>query len=220
MYVDNPSKQGKSLRDNPVGKKLSHSNTIKLKGMRMIIYSVYSITCKTNNKVYFGRSQELEKRWRSHRNMLRSNSHSNMHFQDDWQKYGEEDFLFEVLLETVVLEYAIQSEQGLIDSNEYNKYNITGALNGGDTFTNNPRSESTRKLKSINSSGKNNPMYGVPKSELMLQRVREANSKKVYIEGILYPSLTKASKEIGVGITTLSYRLNSNSDEFIDWKYA
>ncbi|MEX5935945.1 hypothetical protein [Mammaliicoccus sciuri] len=54
----------------------------------------------------------------------------------------------------------------------------------------------------------------------MLRRVKEANSKSIFIEGKTYNSLTEASHELGIGITTVSYRLNSVSERFREWKYC
>lgn len=63
-------------------------------------------------------------------------------------------------------------------------------------------------------------MYGRPKSEYTLQRIKEANSKQILIEGKLYNSVTDASKELGLGVTTICYRLKAQSDTFKDWNYA
>ena len=48
-----------------------------------MIYSVYKIICKTNKKEYYGRSQEVEKRFRAHKNMLRKNEHRNMYLKNN-----------------------------------------------------------------------------------------------------------------------------------------
>jgi group I intron endonuclease len=181
-------------------------------------YVIYSITCKETGKIYFGRSQEVEKRWRSHKNMLRKSLHSNVTMQSDWNVYGENSFIFKILHTFTDLNESIQKEQEYIDDDSYDKYNISDAKIGGDTFTNNPRSEEIRKLKSINTSGKNNPMYGKPKNEYTINRIKEANSKKIIIDGIVFDSLSTASKELGLGVTTISYRLNAKS--FTEWKYA
>lgn len=183
-----------------------------------MIYDIYSITCLNNGKIYFGRSQEVEKRWRSHRNMLRKSSHNNLLIQADWNEFGEDSFLFEVIYTTEDLDESIEIEQMYIDSSDYEKYNISDARNGGDTFSNNPRSIETSKIKSIQSSGENNPMYGKPKTDYMIQKTREANSKAVVIEGVLYSSITEASKATGVKKTTINYRLNVKS--FPQWNYA
>lgn len=182
-------------------------------------YDVYSITCSTTGYKYFGRSQEIEKRWRAHKNMLRKGEHSNILLQSDWNTYGEDDFIFEILFTYEDKNDAELKEQELIDS-DIEKYNIADAKDGGDTFSNNPRKEEIRKLKSYQSSGKRNPMYGKPKNELTINRIKEANSKPINIEGVTYSSLTEASEILGIGVTTVSYRLNSESDRFKDWKYA
>jgi hypothetical protein len=60
-------------------------------------------------------------------------------------------------------------------------------------------------------------MYGREKSELMINRVKEVNSKPVSIDGKVYSSLTEASNELGMGVSTVSYRLKAKS--FTDWIY-
>lgn len=187
-------------------------------GETILEYIVYSINCKVNGKKYFGRSQELEKRWRSHRNMLRKGTHNNVLLQNDWDNYGEDNFEFKILEVFHNKDEAEICEQKYIDSLAYEKYNISNAMDGGDTFTNNPRREEIRKLKSKNSSGDKNPMFGKPKNDFTIKRIKEVNSKKVMIDGVLYDSLTHASKELNIGITTVSYRLKSES--FTNWQYA
>lgn len=182
-------------------------------------YVVYFIVCLENNKVYVGRSQEYEKRFRAHKNMLRRNMHNNMKLQEDWNKYGEDSFEFRIIHTVNTIDDSIKIEQQYIDDKTLNKYNITDASGGGDTYTNNPRSPETKKLKSKIFSGKGNPMYGKPKSELTIRRIKEANSKKISINGVHYNSLSEASEKLDVGVTTISYRLNSNSERFKEWKY-
>lgn len=182
-------------------------------------YVIYFIVCVENNKVYVGRSQEHDKRFRAHRNMLRKNEHRNMHLQEDWNKYGEESFEFRVIHTVHTLDESVNIEQDYIDDKTLSKYNIGRALDGGNTYTNNPRSPETKKLKSKIFSGEGNPMYGKPKSDLMIRRVKEANSKPISIEDVEYTSLTEASKQLGLGVTTINYRLKATSDKFKEWKY-
>lgn len=61
---------------------------------------IYTITCTENNRVYVGRSKDIEKRWKSHLNSLRSENHINKQLLKDYQEYGEESFKFEVVKET------------------------------------------------------------------------------------------------------------------------
>ncbi|WP_239300058.1 GIY-YIG nuclease family protein [Paenibacillus sp. ACRRY] len=184
------------------------------------MYTIYKITCKSNDRTYYGRSQEVVKRWRSHRNMLRKNSHSNSELQLDWNLFGEDAFVFEVIELCSDYQESLEKEQKLIDYTRGVSYNIANSTLGGDTFTHNPRREEIRELKSRIFSGEGNPMFGKEKSERMIASVKEANSKKVSINGIIYGSLTEASAALGVKISTVSYRLKAESDKYKTWIYV
>lgn len=185
-----------------------------------MIYNIYVIICKSNGKKYYGRSQEIEKRFRAHRNMLRKNEHRNMILQSDWNLYGEEDFIFEIIHSFTSLEESIKKEQYYIDSNLGIGYNIGCAKDGGDRMKFNPRKEETRKLKSRMFSGKGNPMYGKPKTEKMINSVKEANSKKVMVDGVVFNSVTECAKHHGLKANTTSYRIKSKSERFKNWTYV
>ncbi len=58
---------------------------------------IYLITCTVTDKVYVGSTNDLYRRWRSHRSQLRAGLHSNPHLQNAWNKYGESAFTFSVL---------------------------------------------------------------------------------------------------------------------------
>lgn len=57
---------------------------------------VYIIYNKINNKCYIGSSCDIAKRFRQHKSKLRANIHYNKHLQSAWNKYGEENFVFEI----------------------------------------------------------------------------------------------------------------------------
>jgi len=56
---------------------------------------VYKITNKINNKFYIGRTKNFKERKRNHIRLLTNNKHHCIHLQNAWNKYGEENFLFE-----------------------------------------------------------------------------------------------------------------------------
>lgn len=60
---------------------------------------IYKITCLANNKVYIGQSVMLNKRLKSHFSHLRRGVHHNEHLQKSFNKYGEDNFLIEILAE-------------------------------------------------------------------------------------------------------------------------
>lgn len=59
---------------------------------------IYKITNVVNGKCYIGSSINIKSRFGAHRCELNGNRHSNSHFQNAWNKYRENSFIFEVLL--------------------------------------------------------------------------------------------------------------------------
>lgn len=65
---------------------------------------IYSIKNKVNGKIYIGQSTDIIDRLRHHLSELRHNRHSNSYLQRSFNKYGEENFEFDVVeecLETI-----------------------------------------------------------------------------------------------------------------------
>lgn len=58
---------------------------------------IYRIRNLINNKGYGGKAICIRDRWKNHRCDLRNDNHDNEHLQRAWNKYGEENFVFEVL---------------------------------------------------------------------------------------------------------------------------
>lgn len=63
-----------------------------------VIYTVYEIRNKENNRVYIGSTVDLEKRWSSHRAALKGGYHSNKELQKDYDKFGINSFEFKKIL--------------------------------------------------------------------------------------------------------------------------
>lgn len=178
---------------------------------------VYSLTNDITGKKYFGVTQEPDKRYRSHRNMLNRGVHNNYYLQKDWE---ETSFTFEIIYEFDSREEAESKEMELVRSTD-DVYNIVRDSSvGGDYFTYNPRKEKIVEEKRRSMTGRNNHQYGKPKTDKMIQAVKKANSKPISIEGVEYPSIAEASKALGVNGTTIGYRLNSESERFKEWYYV
>ena len=60
---------------------------------------IYKITNTVNSKAYIGESMDIEKRWEKHKEDLNNNSHHSYKLQQDWNEYGENCFIFEVIKE-------------------------------------------------------------------------------------------------------------------------
>lgn len=61
-------------------------------------FGIYRIVNLTNNKCYVGKTScNFGDRWDSHRSLLRGGKHTNKPLQNDWNRYGEDSFRFEVL---------------------------------------------------------------------------------------------------------------------------
>lgn len=58
---------------------------------------VYQIVNKKNNKIYVGSSLNLPGKFNSNRFQLELQSHYNKELQEDWNLYGADSFIFEVL---------------------------------------------------------------------------------------------------------------------------
>lgn len=58
---------------------------------------IYKITSKINEKVYIGESLDILKRWDEHIKELKNNEHHSYKLQNDWNKYGEDNFEFNII---------------------------------------------------------------------------------------------------------------------------
>ncbi|MGN1124939.1 MAG: GIY-YIG nuclease family protein [Candidatus Gastranaerophilaceae bacterium] len=63
---------------------------------------IYIIRNVVNNKCYIGQSQNIETRIREHKYLLRNNKYGNLKIQNAWNKYGEDNFVFEVIEECMI----------------------------------------------------------------------------------------------------------------------
>ena len=60
---------------------------------------VYKITNLINGKIYVGSSKDIKYRWCQHKTQLREGIHGNVYLQNAWNKYKEQNFIFEIIEE-------------------------------------------------------------------------------------------------------------------------
>lgn len=92
---------------------------------------IYKIVNTITNKFYIGSAANCYKRWAAHKSYLNNNHHHSQHLQNAWNKYGVENFKFEII-EKCEKENLILREQYFINSlnPEYNICPIAGTSAG------------------------------------------------------------------------------------------
>lgn len=93
------------------------------------ISGIYKITNRINNKFYIGSAFNINQRYNRHKRELTLNIHSNKKLQNSANKYGLNNFRFEILA-ACPKEYCIKLEQYFID-------NFKPILNNSPTAGNN-----------------------------------------------------------------------------------
>lgn len=128
------------------------------------IYKIQSIA--NPDRCYIGSASVIKNRWSYHINALRSNGHCNKKLQNHFNKYGESDLVFSVLL-GCEKQLLIPNEQFFIDS--YNPYfnicktagNVLGRI----------CSDETKKKISESNMGRYGPNTGKKMSKEFCQNV-------------------------------------------------
>ena len=88
----------------------------------MILSGVYQITNQINGNRYIGSSVDIKQRWAHHKSALNTGRHRNQHLQRAWDKYGKDNFEFEIIC-SCPKNKTIEFEQFFLDA-RYPEYNI------------------------------------------------------------------------------------------------
>lgn len=115
----------------------------------MIVSGIYRIVCRKNGRYYYGSSNNIQKRWWTHKNYLKKNKHSNIFLQRAWNKYGESSFVFE-LVESVTNDDMLLLVEQVYLSNHVGKsncMNMKETAGGGLTHRKHDRFVGNRKGK-------------------------------------------------------------------------
>lgn len=74
---------------------------------------IYKITCVITNKFYIGSSYDIENRFKSHVYALTKQIHCNKYLQRAWNKYGKENFKYEII--EITKDNLLEVEQKWLD---------------------------------------------------------------------------------------------------------
>lgn len=152
---------------------------------------VYKITNDINGKVYIGQSINVKARWKDHEHSLNRKDSRCTLLQRAWNKYGEENFSFEILelcpedmLDSVEIKYI-----NLYDSHN-NGYNIEPGGNKnkhlseetkkkiGDANRGKKRTDEERRKMSEARAGEKNAMFGRRHTKAAKNKMSKAKKGK------------------------------------------
>lgn len=130
---------------------------------------IYKIQNLCNGNIYVGSALNYPQRRKNHLSKLKNHKHHSQYLQNAWNKYGEQNFIFEIL-EYCIKENLIEREQYYIDTlnPKYNICRIAGSRLGM------VHSEETKNKISENCKG----MLGKFHSEKTKEKMRETWNRK------------------------------------------
>ena len=136
---------------------------------------IYMIRCLRNEKVYIGRSSDIGGRLMAHYYILRKGTHYNSEFQKDFDLFGEDAFVCDILKlvsseDNMLL---ISEEQEFI--NKYEKRQLYVKRNSNSGALSGTINEETRKRLSDRQIGEKNHFYGKHHSAEHIARLKTNN---------------------------------------------
>lgn len=127
---------------------------------------IYKIINNLNNKIYIGSAVNFTSRKNHHLSFLRRNKHGNNYLQKSFNKYGELNFIFE-LIEQCNKENLLNREQYYIDNlnPQYNMCKIAGS-----NFGIKRSKETCEKLRVSNTGKKQSVDTRIKQSKIRLNK--------------------------------------------------
>jgi group I intron endonuclease len=192
------------------------------------IIGVYKITCLSSGKCYIGYSKEIEKRFHTHKMLLRASRHFNILLQRAYDKYGCDDFTFEILHTCNATDEAKELELKYLEDINIRPflYNLHYNNSGGDIITHHPnRTEIIEKMtrtitdrfnnmtkeekqQKYGQSGEKNGMYGRTHTDEVKKRSSEMHKGNTYCKG------KKASDETRLKLSIVASQRIGDANPF------
>lgn len=177
---------------------------------------IYRIRNIKTNKVYIGQTTDkFINRYNSHLNRLNRKHHSNKKLQYDWDYYGEDSFLFEIVEVECEPEIVSELEKYYISKAKSSEYGCYNKKPGGEKIiltddgikrvskymSNRVISEDTKqKLRDINT-GSNSPVSHLTESDVQNIKIRLMN----------HENQKEISSEYGVSLGAISAIANNRT---------
>lgn len=161
---------------------------------------IYRIVNKINNKCYVGQSIDINNRIKSHFYYLSRNWYGNYKLQNAWNKYGEDNFYWEVIEECLEENLDEREIYWISFYNSFNNgYNQTQGGQGtrGYIWSSESKAKMSESIKQWwknnhyrlhpDNKGSNNPFYGCKHTEDSKRKIREARMKQTNVCGCSRP---------------------------------
>ena len=97
--------------------------------MKDKVFTIYAIRCKSNGKLYIGRTYRLNERIQVHFQTLKSKKHSSKLMIEDYEKYGRENFEIYILEENIPYKDRYKEYEYM---KKYNSFDEKYGYNRGD----------------------------------------------------------------------------------------
>ena len=163
---------------------------------------LYMIRCVANDWRYYGETKNVSGRLASHRSMLNRKIHPNQLLQNEFNYFGVNNFDFVVLYQGPMWEdraKRLDKElELLIDDREicYNIYDVLARPGEKNPFFGRVHTpEAKRKVSES--------MKGIPNDLL---------GRKVFVKGVIYPSIAEASRQTNVARKTIRTKINNPNE--------
>lgn len=163
---------------------------------------IYRILCIPNKHFYVGRTMKFDKRVKDHLRELRKGEHKNQRLQHCFNKYGEENIKFDLIIPLPDDEYIHREvEQMMIDEVIHMEecLNINETAGGGCVV---PMTEERKHKIRLTKIGERNPLYGKKRVEfakkisgLMKGRILSEETKRKISESHKGKELSEEHKE-------------------------
>jgi hypothetical protein len=178
---------------------------------------IYKICNKLNNRIYIGSTNCFRARKNQHLSELRRDKHENNFLQNDWNKCGEENFIFE-LIEVVPINDSnstklLAREQHYLDT-YYDKkktcYNINPIACLPPSWKGKKMSEEAKEKIRLSKIGERNHRFGTKISNSTKEKLIKNSRPKTQIFSI---NILTGEKKIfdGIGMAARFYNIHRNS---------